>query len=56
MHNFGAGDLIELKLTGERETLLLPFSDATVPAVDIAGGKVTVELPAEISAPPEGKE
>jgi 16S rRNA processing protein RimM len=56
VHNFGAGDLIELKLNGARETLLLPFSDATVPAVDIAGGKVTVELPAEVSTSPDGKE
>jgi 16S rRNA processing protein RimM len=56
VHNFGAGDLIELKLTGERETLLLPFSDANVPTVDIAAGKVTVELPREIPAPPDGKE
>ncbi|MGZ5803892.1 MAG: ribosome maturation factor RimM [Xanthobacteraceae bacterium] len=53
VHNFGAGDLIELRLSGERETLLLPFSDAVVPAVDIAGGKVTVELPHEIPSQEE---
>jgi 16S rRNA processing protein RimM len=56
VHNFGAGDLIELKLTAARDTLLLPFSEANVLAIDIAGGKVTVALPAEIEAPPEGRE
>jgi 16S rRNA processing protein RimM len=56
VHNFGAGDLIELKLTDVRDTLLLPFSDAVVPSVDIAGGKVVIDMPAEISPPDEGKE
>jgi 16S rRNA processing protein RimM len=55
VHNFGAGDLIELRPAGERETMLLPFSDAVVPLVDLAGGTVTIELPQEIQAP-EGKE
>jgi 16S rRNA processing protein RimM len=44
VHNFGAGDLIELKLADVRETVLLPFSDATVPEVDIDGGKIVVDL------------
>jgi 16S rRNA processing protein RimM len=56
VHNFGAGDLIEIRLTDARETILLPFSDASVPAVDLAGGKVTVELPVDIAAPDDGKE
>jgi len=56
VHNFGAGDLIELKLTDARDTLLLPFSDAVVPSVDIAGGKIVIDLPPEISPPEEGKE
>jgi 16S rRNA processing protein RimM len=56
VHNFGAGDLIELKLTGARETVLLPFSDAVVPSVDIASGKIVIDMPAEISPPEEAKE
>ena len=56
VHNFGAGDLIELKLPDVRDTVLLPFSDAVVPSVDIAGGKIVIEMPAEISSPEEGKE
>jgi 16S rRNA processing protein RimM len=47
MHNFGAGDIIEIApLNGS--TLLLPFTDAVVPTVDIAAGHVVVVLPQEI--------
>jgi 16S rRNA processing protein RimM len=47
IHNFGAGDIIEIApLNGP--TLLLPFSNAVVPTVDIAGGRVVIELPSEI--------
>jgi 16S rRNA processing protein RimM len=44
LHNFGAGDLIEIEFPGG-ETEFLPFTDASVPAVDIAGGRVVVVLP-----------
>src|SRR3954447_3555504 len=47
IHNFGAGDIIEIAPpTGA--TLLLPFTNVVVPTVDIAGGRVVVELPHEI--------
>jgi 16S rRNA processing protein RimM len=47
IHNFGAGDIIEIApLQGQ--TLLLPFSDAVVPTVDLAAGHVVIELPGEI--------
>ena len=46
LHNFGAGDLIELALpSGARP--MLPFDRHTVPVVDIAGGRLVVD-------PPEG--
>jgi 16S rRNA processing protein RimM len=47
IHNFGAGDIIEIA-PPSGSTLLLPFSNAVVPTVDIAGGRVVIELPAEI--------
>ena len=47
IHNFGAGDIIEIAPT-HGTTLLLPFTNAVVPSVDLAGGRVTIELPAEI--------
>jgi 16S rRNA processing protein RimM len=47
IHNFGAGDIIEIAPT-TGATMLLPFSNAVVPTVDIAGGRVVIELPDEI--------
>ena len=44
VHNFGAGDVIEIKLlNGGSE--LVPFTDTFVPVVDIAGGRIVAELP-----------
>ena len=47
IHNFGAGDIIEIA-PPQGSTLLLPFTNAVVPTVDLAGGRVVIELPAEI--------
>lgn len=47
IHNFGAGDIVEIAPPAG-STLLLPFTNAVVPTVDIAGGRVLIELPAEI--------
>ena len=48
LHNFGAGDLIEIATTQGGEPLLLPFTDAIVPEIDMATRKVVVILPTEI--------
>ena len=47
IHNFGAGDIIEIA-PPHGATMLLPFSNAVVPTVDLAGGRVVIELPSEI--------
>ena len=47
IHNFGAGDVIEIA-PPKGPTLLLPFTDAVVPTVDIAGGRVVIEMPGEV--------
>jgi 16S rRNA processing protein RimM len=47
IHNFGAGDIIEIA-PPHGPTLLLPFTNAVIPSVDLAGGRVVIELPAEI--------
>ena len=47
IHNFGAGDIIEIA-PPRGTTMLLPFTNAVVPTVDLAGGRVVIELPAEI--------
>lgn len=45
VHNFGAGDVIELArdIGG---AVMVPFSRRAVPSVDLAGGRVTIDLPA----------
>lgn len=54
VHNFGAGDLLELRLEGQTATELVPFTDTYVPVVDVAGGRVVVVMPA--SAPDDEEE
>jgi 16S rRNA processing protein RimM len=43
VHNFGAGDLIEVRPDTGIKTDLVPFNAANVPAVDIAAGKIVVD-------------
>jgi 16S rRNA processing protein RimM len=50
IHNFGAGDLVEVKRSQGGMTVLLPFTDAAVPAVDIAGRRITVDADAFAAA------
>jgi 16S rRNA processing protein RimM len=45
VHNFGAGDLIEVALGGSRRTELIPFTAAFVPEVDLTRRIAVVELP-----------
>ncbi len=57
VHNFGAGDLIEVALAdGRPRTILLPFSLEIVPEVNIAKRFVTVNPPPEFvdETPPKG--
>lgn len=46
VHNFGAGDLLEIE-PASGATIMLPFDESTVPVVDIAGGKIVVEPPVD---------
>ena len=47
VQNYGAGDLLEIRLAGASKTELVPFTDAAVPEVDIAARRVVVILPSE---------
>ena len=47
IHNFGAGDIIEIA-PPHGPTMLLPFTNAVVPTVDLKGGRVVIGLPKEI--------
>ncbi|MCC6467958.1 MAG: ribosome maturation factor RimM [Alphaproteobacteria bacterium] len=44
--NHGAGDMMEIALEAGGSAML-PFTKAVVPAVDLAGGKLVVDPPAE---------
>jgi 16S rRNA processing protein RimM len=62
IHNFGAGDIIEIA-PPNGATMLLPFTNAVVPEVDIAGGRVVIALPQQVegddpspSRPGEGRD
>jgi 16S rRNA processing protein RimM len=45
IHNHGAGDLLEILGPGMTSALLLPFTVAAVPTVDIAARRIIVDLP-----------
>jgi 16S rRNA processing protein RimM len=47
VHNFGAGDLIEIEPADGGETVMLAFNETTVPLVDIAGHRIVVAPPAD---------
>ena len=49
VHDFGAGEMLEIEQAG-RKTLLLPFTKAAVPQVDLAGGRLVVVPPPEVEA------
>ncbi len=51
VHNFGAGDILELRPAAGGASLMVPFTEACVPRVDIAGGRLVVVPPAEPSEP-----
>ena len=45
VHNHGAGDILEITGPGRKTALMLPFTLAAVPTVDLAAGRVVVDLP-----------
>lgn len=51
VQDFGAGDLLELRLADGRQ-VYVPFTRAVVPTVDVAGGRLTVDPPDGLLEPP----
>jgi 16S rRNA processing protein RimM len=43
VHNFGAGDLLEIAPAEGGDTVLVPFTAAHVPQVDIAAGRIVLD-------------
>ncbi|HKS64657.1 MAG TPA: ribosome maturation factor RimM, partial [Xanthobacteraceae bacterium] len=48
VHNFGAGDLLEIEPASGGTSVMLPFTETSVPTVDIAGRKLIVAPPADV--------
>jgi 16S rRNA processing protein RimM len=46
VHDYGAGSSLEILRTG-KVPLLVPFTKAAVPEIDVAAGRLTVVPPAE---------
>ncbi len=53
VHNHGAGDILEILGTGRKAALLLPFTRAIVPTVDLTAGRIVADPPDEIEAKEE---
>ena len=45
VHDFGAGDIIELQPVAGGPTKMLPFTETFVPSIDIAGRRIVVAPP-----------
>jgi 16S rRNA processing protein RimM len=48
--NFGAGDILEIRPATGGDTVLLPFTRAVVPTIDLANKQIVIVPPAEIEA------
>lgn len=47
VHNFGAGEVIEIAPASGGPTLMLPFTESAVPEVNVKAGRMIVVLPSE---------
>jgi 16S rRNA processing protein RimM len=45
VHNHGASDLLEIKRPNSNATVLLPFTNAAVPTVDLKLGRIVADPP-----------
>ena len=50
LHNFGAGDIVEVRRAEGRDTVMLPFTEAAVPEIDVVGGRIVVAADAFAAA------
>jgi 16S rRNA processing protein RimM len=49
VQNYGAGDIVEVE-TAPGQTVFVPFTKRVVPDVDIDGGRIVIDPPAETEA------
>ncbi|MER5171916.1 ribosome maturation factor RimM [Thioclava sp. GXIMD4216] len=48
VQNYGAGDFLEITTAGESQPLLLPFTMAVVPTVDLTAGRIVADPPEDV--------
>lgn len=53
IHNFGAGDVLDIERPDGSEALL-PFTREFVPVVDVASGRIVIAMPEEIETQEKG--
>ena len=53
LHDFGAGDMIEIE-RADGGVVVLAFTRAVVPEIDLPAGRIVVDPPNEIDARPKG--
>jgi 16S rRNA processing protein RimM len=53
VHNFGAGDILEVAPNAGGDTVMLPFSTAAVPRIEVAAGRIVVDMPEGLLASKE---
>ncbi|MGB7267975.1 MAG: ribosome maturation factor RimM [Albidovulum sp.] len=50
VYNHGAGDILEIFVPGRKTTLMLPFTKAAVPTVDLTARRIIIDPPEESEA------
>ena len=50
VQNYGAGDLLEIRLAGSGKTELVAFTEAVVPRIDVGAKRAVVVMPAATDA------
>lgn len=55
VHDFGAGAMLEVKRP-DGPSVMVPFTRAVVPVVDVKGGRVVVATASGVFAPPDASE
>lgn len=52
VHNFGAGDIVEIAPAGGGAPLMVSFTETNVPEIDLAAKRIVVVVPDSTSIPP----
>jgi 16S rRNA processing protein RimM len=55
VHNYGAGDLLEIRLVATKKTELIPFTKTVVPKIDLPGRRLTVVMPVTVEGEKKGE-